>query len=798
MGWLRDIRWAARGWARDRGFATVAVMVLGVGIGLTTATVALTRAYLLRPLPFPGAERVYTVRPVPEGGDFSMIPAGFNDVEWGSLSEIAEEVGRWDLDAFSVLGEGGAERVRGAWVTPSLLRLVGARAALGRLLTERDVRSGAQVAVIGHDLWQRRFGGTPEVLGRTIRTFSSDRPEDAEVFEVVGVLPEGFWHLNDFTEVLVPLTEDRTPYLVRLRTGVSPAAAAERLTGVVRSQVSDTDPAWRMTLISTHEAYVASVRPTLLLILGAAGLVLLVACGNVGILTLVRATRREREFLIRRALGAGRGRIVRSMLAEGVLLATVSAVVGTVLGAAGLAVAGPLVETRLGVRVPGGTGALGLDPAVLLAVAGLALFVAVFFGVLPVLAGRTELAGALAERARGAEPRSRRRLRAALVAAEVAVSLSLLIAAGQVVRSALNVHGLALGFEPRGAMVASIQLRQRSYPEDRARNALYDGIRTRVAALPGVEAVGITSAAPFTYTFGPTPVERTGGDDPVGAAVHASGPGYDRALGLRLRAGRWFETSDGPDAEPVAVVSEGLALRLWPERDPLGATVRVRSADADTTALYEWRRVVGVVEDVRKTFTEAHHPDLYVPTGQVTPASPDLVVRAATDPLALVPAIRRIVAELDGTVPVSNPRPMTAVLDDHTAGPDFLAKLIGAFSALTVALAVIGLYGVIAYAVGQRRRDVAVRMALGAEPAQVVDLFVRRGAMLMTAGLAVGVVGGYALSRAIASQLHGVSTGDVSTYVGLTLIFGAVGVAAMWLPARAASRTEPARVLREE
>lgn len=790
-----DLRSAARSLRRNPAFSFLTGTVLALGMAGNVAAFGLVTAYLVDPLPFPAPDRLMAMR--------SVVP-----VPWTERGEVLEQAVSWDLDAFTLVGPEGPRLVRGAWVAPGFFDAFGIQPALGRAFGPDEAgEGGASVAVISHELWKTRFGGDPAIVGRTLTTFASDRPEDSETFTVVGVLPADFWFFNRYTEILVPLREENPIYMARLAAGV-PVEAAERwLAERARTRAADPSEV-RVELEPFADRYTRGVRPTLLLLQGAVLLVLLVACGNGAVLLLVRGASRRREFAVRRALGAGTGRLATQLVAEGLLLAGAAGAAGLVLAGLGLDLGAEILQARLGLPVPGGPGSLGVDGTV----AGVALLVVlgtgVLFGIVPLVAA-TGPGTRLREGGRGATTsRGARRLRSALVGAELALSLALLIAAGLAVRSAAYVSRLPLGFDPQGVVTAEVNVRERSYPEAADRVAFFDRLIDEAGAIPGVERAAATVRAPFTWSFGRgAPVEAEGRpvDDRARAptaSIGSVGPGYLDALGIDLVRGRDLAPTDVPGAEPIIVVSESLARALWPGEDPMGRRLRtLPTLGGEAHGQDEpgrWWTVVGVATDVRLSLDGDPVPTAWVPYAQTAPTSLTVVMRVRPGAASPVPQLEEIVREMDPTVAVTSVADLEDATLEARAPARFLATVLGGFGGFAVLLAVVGLYGVVAYTVAGARRDVAVRMALGARRRQVEGLFLRRGVPVVLAGVVVGLAGGALLGRAMESRLRGVSATDPPTFACLALALAVAALLATWVPARRAARQDPMAVLRED
>lgn len=794
--WVEDLVSAARSLRRAPRFTGVVVGVLGMGMALNGAVFSVVNAYLVRPLPYPGAERIVNVRPV-------------TDVSWTDVGAWFDRAVSWDLDVFTLIGEGTPQMVRGSWVTPDFLDLYGIRPAFGRTFRPDEAREGAPpVALISHRLWRERFAGDSAVVGSSFQAFTSDRPDHAESFTIVGVLPDDLWHVNEFTEVFAPIRDRRALYTGRLRAEVPPEVAAAGLEDLARAGGASLPADFRITLRPLQDDYVAGVRPTLSTLQIAVLLVLVIACANVILLLTVRAARREREMGVRRALGAGRARLGRHLAFEGALL-TGGACLVALAGAGGmLALVRTGVEGQLGQPVPGGLQALRLDGTVALATLGAGLVVAVLFALAPtaLLLGR-RAAGSLAGRTRGStDTVGRRRLRDSLLVAEVALSTALLAGAALMVRSAVHQQTLDLGFDVERVSRGTLGLRQASYPDPGDRIAFFEAVVGGARALPGVEAAGLASTSPFSGIVNPRPFEA--GASTVDAAprgdatVAAVGDGYFETMGIALERGRAFTSTDDAGALPVAIVSRSLVARLFPGQEPLGRRIRALPAGgfagADAGEPGPWLTVVGVVGDVTRDFRVVSDGEVYRPYRQEVGFWMTLLVRRRPDTEVPAAEIQRLVGALDPDVPFTDDGDVSDRIAAARAPMRFAATLFGAFAGFALLLSLIGLYGVVAYVARQRRRDIAIRMALGADAGSVTNLFVRHGLLVASAGVAVGVGVGLALGGALADQLRGVSPHDAFTHAAVAAVLLGTAATAVWLPARRAARADPAGVLREE
>jgi predicted permease len=781
-----DVRRAVRLLRRSPGYSAAIVLALAVGLAVITAWSALATAYLWRPFPFPAADRLVQIW-------------GTGGPDWMDPPELFEHVVSWDLDVLSIVGGGPPQSVRTSWITPDWFEVSGARPRLGRLFGGEEAGPGAAaVAVIGHGLWQTRWGGDPGVIGRTFTAYSSDRPEESEVFTIIGVLEPGFWFVNDFTEVLVPLRAGRGAYMATLREGVTVSEAD----AAVRAQAVEADPDADVRVRDAREAYVERVRPVIRAVGGAVAMVLAIALGNALSIVVVRTLGREREFAVRAAIGAGRGRIARQLLAEGMLLSALSALAGLALAWLTLSVARGALPSMLGLGVPGGVEALRIGGTGLGVAVGACVLTGIVLALAPLLnVWRPALFASLRDGSRGTATRGRQRTRSALVAAELALSLALTVGAGLLVRSALHLHDRPLGFRPDGVAALSITLRQTEYPAAADRAALFDRIEAAIeSAVPGI-AVSTVGWAPMARSWAfpvETPERQAVGDQAATAFATVAGTDYFETLGIPFLEGRSFGAEDRAGAEPVAIVSASLASRLWPGGGPIGQRIRVApDEDAPMGGQRDpvWRTVVGVVPDVVKTLTEENPPDLYYPVAQAPPRFVEVVVRDPAGRVRLGP-VRDAIWSVAPDIPLDDVRWLEEAVTTATLPSRFLAWLVSAFGGFALALAGIGVWGVVAYTVRQGRRDVAIRMALGATGARVARAFVMRQAVWIGGGLLIGLAGARALSGLLRSQLYGVEAGDPATWLAAVLTVATVGLAASWLPARSAAATDPGRLLK--
>ncbi len=803
---VRDVRFALRSLRRSPGLTIAALLALGLGVGATAAIYTVIDAVLVEPLPYPEPdELVMLIDANPEAGfpRFSSSPPNYAD--WKEQQSAFD-----DLAAFSranlVLNDPGVdpERVEGATVSADVLPLLGREPLHGRVFRpEEDVPGAEPVAVLSHDLWSRRFGADPAVVGTTTRIGGEDR-------RIVGVMPEGF-SFPSGVELWVPLALEIDPnqrgahyvaVLGRIRDGVTLEQADAEMKGIagrLAEEYPDANAGWTVNLVGLHELMVEEVRPVLRVLAWAVVAVLLVVCANVANLLLVRASRREREMAVRTALGAGRGRLTAQLLTETGILALGGGLLGLLFG---------LWGTRALVAVNAEdiprSADIGLDPSVFLFTLGVALAAGLLAGLAPVLhAGRGNLQGSLKEGTSAAGEGSRARwLRRGLVLAEVGFAVVLLIAAGLLIRSLLEMSAISPGFDPEGVMTGQVSLPEATYPDDAAQHAFYRRLQERLETVPGVEEAGIGFPLPLgsgnfflAYYLQGRPAPEP--QDTPAAGIRMVTPGYLETMDVPLLAGRRFTERDRADAPRVAVVSQALVDREWGGESPLGERISFSGADA---APEDWMEVVGVVGTVRHRGL-ATDPDaeIYVPMEQGPYAgSAAIVLRTSGDPSALAEPIRQAVREVDPSLPVYQIRTLEDVVAGSLAGQRFSAALLGVFAVLALVLASLGVYGVLSYAVAQRTRELGLRMALGAQRDGVLRLVLGQGMALVAAGIALGVAGAFVATRFLDSLLYEVGAIDPPTFVAVPVALALVGFAATLIPALRATKVDPLVALKSE
>ncbi|MFY2558128.1 ABC transporter permease [Corallococcus terminator] len=798
---LQEVRLSLRRMLRERAFTTVVVATLALAIGATTAVFSVVYQVMLRPLPYSEPEqlvRLYQSSAQRErlGVSHLMLQAWREHVR---TFEQVEGLALWDR---TLTGAGTApERVRTGRATAGLLSMLGVQPTLGRAFGQEEVAAGQDdVVLLGHGLWQRRFGGRPEALGQSLML-------DGRPHTVVGVLPASFRFAPDVDLwkplVLEPVWEAHHPGDVtlravgRLRTGTPLDTAREELEGLAARLAREpamAEQAPGVRLVPLHELVVEGARERLWLLSGIVALVLLVACANVANLLLARASAREREVCVRAALGAGRWQLARQFLVESALLALAGGGTGLLLALWGLDLMKLLIPQ--GVLPPE---SLRLEPHVLLIALGVSLSTSLLFGLVPALrAARAEALGALGVARGGRSVTGTGRLRALLVVAQVALALVPLIGAGLMLRTLRALHEAPLGFEPRGVIATDVLLPGNTYEDDTKKRLALSTLVENIRALPGVSSAALASTVPLWGRNGVSAVLLPGespsaADTRELATFRTVSEGLFETLGISLKEGRPLVDSDTTSAPQVMVVNETFARRHFADGQALGKQVKLTLDGED------FREVVGVVRDVRHgAVGETPQAEVYLPMNQFAALYMVLVVRSSTPLDALVPALRERYRAMDADLPLGTVREMEEVVEASLGTTRVMGGLLALLAGLGLSLAGVGLYGVVAYSVSQRTRELGIRMALGATDSQVLRLVVGQGARLATVGVGVGLVGAALLARSLSGMLYGVHAFDVATFLAVPGLLGVVALLASWLPARRALQVSPSEALRSE
>jgi putative ABC transport system permease protein len=801
----QDLRYTARTLARSPGFALTAILVLALGVGANTAAFSVTDFVLIRPLPFPDPERLVRLwEKVPAYSMMELSPANY--VDWKRMSKSFEGMGAYWENSVNLVGQGDPEHLEGAAITADLFPLLGVQPLMGRLFTAAEDREGVPgTLLLSYQLWQAVFGGDAGVIGRRVNL-------DNEPFVVIGVMPRDFhfpsrdaelWTPARFQEHSDDFRDRNNNYLsvvARLKPGVSVAQATAEM-GVVAGQLERQFPKEnRQTTASVYllrDDMPQQSRLLLWALSGAAICVLLIACANLANLLLARGLARQRELAVRAAMGAGRERLVRQLITESLVLAVAGGALGVLVAAAAVPLLARLVPASLPIAQ-----SPSIDLRVLIFAGVISGLTGIVFGVLPALrACRRSDFSALREGTR-AGGGHKERLRSVLVVAEVTASVVLLVAAGLLVRALWRIEATDPGFRTDGVLTLRTALPIPKYNETARRAGFYTQVLSAVRALPGVSSAAYISFLPMTMTGGIWPVTvdgkqlETQRSGPHIASLRFVTPGFFATLGIPLHRGRDVGESDSMDAPFAAVVSESFVRRYWPDQDPLGRHF---------TMAFHDRMVVGVVGDIRVRGLERNsEPQVYLPYRQVQDGwfawyvPKDLVIRSATGPGTLLPAVRQIIRGADSEQPVSDVRTMADIVEDETASRAAQVRVLGAFAAIAFLLAGVGIHGLLSFAVSRRTQEIGVRIALGAQPGEIVKMILRQGGLLAVAGVLPGIALAYAAGRAMEGLLAGVQPGDAPTFasaIGLCLLMTVLG---SLLPALRAVRIDPITAIRSE
>ncbi len=812
---MEDIRYALRLLAKNPAFTLATVATLALAIGATTAIFSVVRGVLLQPLPYHEPERLVRVWEVsPQGENRNVVSAG-NYLDWRDRARAFESLGaHGGTFAIALTGTGEPLTVGAARVTPSAFDTLGVQVHAGRLFNEEEGRQGGPPAVLISDrLWRQRFGADRAVLGRSVTL--NDEP-----FAVVGVMRPGFafpstdvdiWIAQQFSE------RDRAQrrahnfaVIARVKGDRTVDGARSEMRALAR-QISDEQPAfmtgWSVNVVPYHDDLVENARPLILILFGVAMVVLLVACANLANLALARATGRVHEIAVRSALGASRSRIAKQLLIESL----VQSAIGGALGVGVVAITLPTLIAAAPADIPR-LHDIGLDLFVFIFATGVTVLSALIVGLVPALRGgwATLSPQALTASRLSGTPGAAR-LRGALLVAQVALALVLLVGAGLLVKSLIKLNAVDYGFAQDGLLALNLDIPAARYPDVGAQSRFYERLLERVRALPGVAAASTTSGAPAsqiatTFSFaieGRPAATPSGREDPV--PLRAVMPDYFRTLGIPVLHGRTLEPTDRQGALPVVVFNESLAKRFWAEaRSTSDGAVGHRISFAGPEG--PWYEVVGVVGDTRDAgLDQPAPPAVYVPFAQRREqwgwlSWQTLVVRARPGfaPADLVPSIRFALSEIDPLLPLQSARTVNDLYAENTARRRFAMQLTAGFAALALLLGALGIYAIVAYSVAERRREIGIRLALGARPRTVLRQVVRSALGLAAAGAAIGVVSAFGLTRFLESLLFGVEPTDAATFGSMAALLMAIAVLAAWLPARRVMRVDPVKALREE
>jgi putative ABC transport system permease protein len=807
---LNDLQYGLRMLWKHKSVSAIALLTLALGIGVNCAIFSVVNAVVLRPLPYPESERLMVVWG-------NLHKTGLDEVEISALEfrdfqqqcQGFEQIAAYAIQGLNLTGVDQPERVRGATISANLFPTLRVQPQLGRnFRSEEDKPGNDTVVILGDSLWQRRFGGDPSVINKTVQL-------DGRTLTVVGVMPANFHFPDRDTEAWIPLAfppdlleeNNRGSHFLnvvaRLKSGISPAQAQADLDTVAARLSLEHTSTYRAgfsaSIRALHEELVGNLRRAMLVLLGAVGLVLLIACANVAHLRLASATSRYREFAIRAALGANRARVVRQFLTESLLLSFIG-------GTAGLALAFWVVRALV-FLMPKDTPRLEeikLDYRVVLFTLGTSLLTGIVFGLAPSFqAARTNLNDVLKEAGRGGDASRRLKLRNLLVVSEFALSLVLLIGAGLMVKSLLRVQEVKPGFDPANLLTMRIALSSTKYETFTKSHAFFQQLLDQLEARPEIESVGAINLLPFGGGGGdrsfslqdqPTPSGHARPDEQVRFVT----PGYFRAMSIPLLSGRDFTRRDLPDTPQVAIVNNAFARKYWPDGNAIGKRISFQNNNP------KWYEIVGVVGNVKHRGLDLQdHPELYIPAFQPLFADGNVpalyfAVRTKGDPLLLAPAMRSEVAALDRDQPIYSLMTMDQRISDSIAPRRFNMFILGLFAALAWILAAIGIYGIMAFSVVQRTHEIGVRMALGASTHDVLSLVMGNGFKLALIGIVVGLVAAFAATRVLSSLLYEVSARDPLIFLLDAILLAIAALLACYIPARRATKVDPLVALRYE
>jgi len=814
----QDIRYGVRMLRRNPGFAAVAILTLAIGIGANIVIFSVVNGILLKPLPFPDSRRVVTIWETDANRNVTRGMASAPEfLDWRDMNHVFQELSAYRALSFAITGSGDPERVWGSQVSGNFFRMLRVTPIVGRDFTPEDEQSGHdQVVLLSYGLWQRRYGADSAILGKTILL-------DEKPYVVIGVLPRSFslygtlpdfeiWKPFAFSSAQLDREDHELIMFARLKDGVSiPQANAEMVTiqERLKKQYPGIDQKNGIRVVGFHDELVSTLRPGLLLLLAAVAFVLLIACANVANLMLARAAVREREIALRVSLGAGRKRIFRQLLTESALLSLIGAAVGILFAYGGIHILRDAVISGQGARIPHPEW-IAIDATVLGFTILVAVATGILFGFAPAIQiSRSALFESLKEGSRGSTAgRHSQFARSVLVVSEVAFSLMLLVGAGLLVRSFALMLAEPLGFDPSNVWTAQMILPDTHYADGPRISNFYQAVIERVNAIPGVTSASAANFLPLTRWTNFCDFDIAGRAAPPSgehftSQYRVADWRYLPTMGVPVKEGRNFTSADGPNSQGVALVNETLARRYWPNENPVGQQIRL--IFPATLTPWEpiphqgWLTIVGVVGDIRDwAWSEPKTGQLYLPQTQNPSRLMSLVVRSGGDRAQLTAAVRHAVESVDPNQAMTDVKTMEDYLAVAFSQRRLNMSLLAFFAVVAALLAAIGIYGVMGYAVTQRSHEIGIRMALGAEPADVLRMIVGDGMKLAFLGLAIGLTASLLLMKYLESQLYGVKARDPLTFIGVAAGLALVALAACYFPARRATKVDPLVALRYE
>lgn len=794
----QDLRYSARMLRKRPGFALLAVLTLTLGIGANTAIFSVINVVLLQALPYPSGDRLVAVwMKLQQTDQVELSPDEFADFQTANRSFV--ELAAAERANLNLTGAGEPVRLEGQAITANLFPALGVRPLLGRSFTPEEDRAGARVAVLSYELWQARFGGQPDIVGKTMQL-------DGKNYDVIGVMPGEFQFpppgvASKPGEIWVPraleIETARNAHnlltIGLLKPGVTVAQAQSDIATLAQQREARTgNGPGKVNLVALQAQVGRQLRPALLLLAGAVGFVLLIACANVANMLLTAAAARQQEISVRLALGASRWRIVRQMLTESLLLSLTGAVLGLLLATWGC----DALQTLGASQLPRAD-QIQVNGSVLVFTLALAVLTGLGFGLAPALnLSRAGLYETLKEGGRSGQDAGRRSWRNALITAEVALSLMLLLGAGLMLRSFWQLLQVAPGFNAQNLLSVELSLPQERYATPALRATFYQQLLERLQTLPGVQSAAIVNHPPFSGRRGINAFLLEGQSESTRDAnlpladFRVISPAYFQMMGIPLLQGRALTAADQADAQPVAVINQAFADKYWPGENPLGRRLRIGD---------EWTTIVGIAANIRQSgLDQEAAPHVYAPYQQLPLGRTGLLVRTTVEPLSLVSAVRQQVLSLDASQPIYNLHTMEELIAGSLATRRLNLLLLGVFALTALVLAAVGIYGVISYAVAQRHHEIGIRMALGAQRRDVLALVIKQGMTPVVAGMAIGLVGTLALTRVLAAFVVGINATDPLTLTSTTLLLGLVALLACYFPARRASTVDPLVALRYE
>lgn len=808
---FKDIGYAIRSLLKHRGFTAIAVITLALGIGANTAMFSVINAVLLRQLPYHEPNRLVTIwEESPERGLYELPVSFANFRDWVDQNRSFEQISAYTFTNLNLVGAGEPARLGTVRTSANLFSLIGATPQLGRnFLAEEDKEGAARVVILGHALWQSRFSSDPNIVGKSLTLNNNS-------YTVVGVMPSSFQFpvgfgymgkvLNDPIDLYVPVAATsaelrRGNYsffaIGRLRPGVTIDQARADMTTIekrLEQQYPEGNTGIGISLVPTQEQTVKEIRPALLVLLGAVGFMLLIACANIANLLLARTTSREKEIAIRTALGASRLRILRLLLMEGLVLALAGGFLGLLLAVWGTDALIALAPDNIP-RI----NEVGFDARVFGFTLAVSLIIGIIFGLFPALhAAKPNLNQGLKESSRGSMGSvAGKRTRNVLVTIEVALSLMLLIGAGLMIKSLSRLQQMSLGFNPDNLLTVNLSLSRSSYPEDHQQIAFFQETLDRLQSMPGIQSAAVTTGLPLTLNISGSDFRIEGRPEPEAGLdmivnTRSVSPGYFKTLGISLIKGRDFSDRDKSDAPKTAIINQELARTYFPNEESLGK--RITFDDGES-----WMSIVGVIGDIRQLGLDSTvKPEVYFPYLQVASHEMSLVVRTLPEPLSLTAAVKNQIQLIDKNLPIDETKTMQQLLAESVSGRRFNMLLLTIFAVVALILAMVGIYGVMSYTVAQRTHEIGIRVAIGAQSRDVFGMVIRQGMMLAVIGIVLGLVGAFALTRLMTSMLFGVEPTDTTTFVGIAVLLSVVALAACYIPGRRAAKVNPLVALRYE